>query len=163
MEKTLNAFFKFLHLPTQFYFVVFGAGTTVLLFKSYLNKNFGTQQFFSKFGAWIFLVSVLSFFVMLANLYGSYREKKESKKTMKGLETFVRNLDDEKMAVMNHIYSGDGHVAYLPIANSSVITLEQSGVIFRLLNEQVVYGDYNKAKIMYGIQPWAEKIYLEED
>lgn len=142
--------------------MVFGVGTVTLSSKNYLNSNFGTTIFFSKYGAIIFIVTVFSFFMMITSFFYEKRQNYKDAKKVKEMQNYVKNLDEEKLEILRRIYYSPGHIAKLHVMDANVQELKTAIVISPSINNQSLYvHSPEEAMVSFHIEPWAKNIFLE--
>lgn len=162
MKEMADSFIKYINLPAWAFIVVAGTGTVTLIFKNYLNKNFGTSLFFEKFGAIIFLVTVLSYFLTIASFCRAKKKKIDAIKYVEGKIKYVKELDSRKLGIIRSIYYSPGHVAGLKLFDSDVRELQTAGVIAPVLGrEERMVDNPEDVVVCFLVEPWARDIFLK--
>jgi len=156
--KYMKDVVDFLKLPPNILgALAIASGILLLLPDKVINKLYMTE-FRNKYGfaiGIIFIVSLSILIILLIlKIYHLFYDKRLDKKVAEGQLKYLRNMNREKVMILNAFLQERTHTLELPMNDGLVIELQHFGVITPAGQNHLV--SMPDPRIKYFLQPWVE-------
>lgn len=161
----MKDFVDFLKLPPSILgALAIASGLLLLLPNQVINKLY-MIEFREKYGftiGIIFIISVSILIILLIlRLYHFLKGKRVDKKVAEGQMKYLRNMNREKVMIINAFLQERTHTLELPINDGLVIELQHFGIITPAGQNHLV--SMLDPRIKFFLQPWVETKIRSDD
>ena len=161
----MKDFVDFLKLPPNILgALAIASGILLLLPDKIINKLYMTE-FRDKYGFTIGIIFIVSLSILIIllilKIYHFFYDKRFDKKVAEGQLKYLRNMNREKVMIINAFLKERTHTLELPMNDGFVIELQHFGVITPAGQNHLV--SMLDPRIKYFLQPWVETKIRSDD